>query len=472
MNFQKNYIKYKKKYLKLKKIQSGGVACDLAYQNIHDTCWMVATITCFCFGDATSHKLEEVMNSFKIDDQYINLIDSKKKFIEASIEKVKCDKDLKSFLLSDIKSNIFSEPNINYLKKILDKFIDRYYSKVFKIKNLEKGDISPESNTERCELVIKQNFKNIFDYNPIMNSGKSYNGGTMIDVYIFANLLSIFFLGHRLYIIKNYYNGIDKINNGIDKTIFTQNDVGIIIFTQTHGCCLFACGGKLKYYNDNDEQIYRCNNKILNSKLNNLYIEKGKSLREIDIKSYKGNKKTLSKVLFLTVLSLNKYYEKYNNNFDYDVKNSFSSFEVSNIKDPWLLYTWGIFFTSLSDITLTQKSYELQIELLEKSASLFFTSAAYKLGLIYENNIIFESTPYRKGFVIDKDYVKAFKYYKLAADQGHIKAQNKLGEFYENGYGITKDYCKALEYYKLASDQGDEYAECNLKKIITINKNI
>ena len=70
MNFQQNYIKYKKKYLKLKKIQEGGVACNLAYKNIHGTCWMVATITCLCFGWYTSRALEKVMNSFKIDNQY------------------------------------------------------------------------------------------------------------------------------------------------------------------------------------------------------------------------------------------------------------------------------------------------------------------------------------------------------------------------------------------------------------------
>ena len=92
MNFQQNYIKYKKKYLKLKKIQEGGIACNLAYKNIHDTCWMVATITCLCFGDSTSEDLEKVMKSFKIGNQYKNLIDSKKCFIENRIQKVKSDK--------------------------------------------------------------------------------------------------------------------------------------------------------------------------------------------------------------------------------------------------------------------------------------------------------------------------------------------------------------------------------------------
>jgi len=465
MNFQKNYIKYKKKYLELKKIQEGGVACDLAYQNIHGTCWMVATITCFCFGEATSCKLEEVMNSFKIDDQYINLIESKKKFIEASIEKVKSNRDLRYFLSRlMIQGDIFSEPNITYLKKILDKFIDRYYSKVFKIKNLEKGDISPELNTERCELVIQQNFKNIFNNHPLMMAGKSNDGGYMIDVYIFANLLSIFFLGHRLYIRKNYYNGIDKINKGIDKTNFTKNDVGIILFTQNHACCLFVCGGKFKYYNDNDKQIYRCSKKIFSTEINNLYIEKGESLREIDIKSYKGNKKTLSKVLMLTVLSLKEDYPEYKNNFDYDVNNSLQGINLSNINDPWILRKWGDYL--IDGKTIKKETYTLGIKLLEKSASLFNTIAAYELGLIYEDNIIFESNIYREKFVIDKDYVKAFKYYKIAADQGLIEAQNKLGKFYENGYGITKDYCKALEYYKLASDQGNEDAENNLKRLL------
>jgi hypothetical protein len=441
MNFQQKYIKYKKKYLKLKKIQEGGIECDLAYQNIHGTCWMVATITCICFGHVTSDKLEKVMNSFKINDQYKDLIEPKKNFIEEQIKKIKSDRNLSEFFSS--KYCYIDENNIIYLKKILDKFIDRYYSKVFRIKNLEKPDISPELNTERCELVIEQNFKKLF--NTHMNSHKLH-GGNIVDNYIFANLLSIFFFGCKLY-FKNYFNDIDKIE-------ISRYDIGILILTDNHVCCLFVCDKKLKYYNDIDKKILNCKSKILKSNINNLYIQTGEGLISIDIKSYKGNKKTLSKVSFLTVIS-----RKENSNFNDDLNRTFSGIGIKDIKDPEIQNIIG-------NQSVNSSSYKNAIEFYEKSASQFHTYSAYELGSIYENGIVVPSSYIRDGYVIDKDYVKAFKNYKLAADQGFVRAQNKLGEFYENGYGIPKDYCNALEYYQLAADQGDEDAQDNLKRLL------
>ena len=445
MNFQQNYIKYKKKYLKLKKIQEGGVACNLAYKNIHGTCWMIATITCLCFGDSTANDLEKVMNSFKIDCQYKNLIESKKCFIENRIQKVKNDPNLLNFFPYYSGFDIYDKNKIDYLKKILDKFIDRYYSKVFEIKNLEKPDkISDELNPERCELVISQNFKNIFN-NHVILAGKEI-GGSIVDTYLFANLLSIFFLGYKLS-FRNYYNDIDKIKFSL------KNDIGILILTDNHVCCLFVCNKKLKYYNDIDKEIYRCDSNIFKNNINNLYIEKGQSLRAIDIKSYRGNKQTLLKVSFLIVISRSE-----NKNFNDDFNKSINA--STDIKDPELQFKLGVYYENTEDY---KKS---AIELYEKSAAQFHTRAAYQLGLIYENGIVVNGNMVKAGYVINKDYVKAFKNYQLAANQGDIKAQNKLGQFYENGYGITKDYCKALEYYQLASDQGDEDAQENLKRLL------
>jgi hypothetical protein len=431
MNFQQNYIKYKKKYLKLKKIQEGGIACNLAYKNIHDTCWMVATITCLCFGDSTSEDLENVMKSFKIGNQYKNLIDSKKCFIESRIQKVKSDKNLLTFFPSNSGFNIYDEKVINNLKKILDKFIDRYYSKVFEIKNLEKPEISDELNPERCELVISQSYKNIFNNHDII-AGKE-KGGSIVDNYLFVNLLSIFFLGYKLS-FRNYYN--DKIKFSL------KNDIGVLILTDYHVCCLFVCNKHLKYYNDIDKEIYKCDINILKNNINNLYIEKGQSLRAIDIKSYKGNKQTLLKVSFLIIIS-----RKENKIFNDDFNKSFIM--SSDINDLELLYNIGIYYEGIN-------AYKIAIKLYEKAASQFHTRAAYHLGSIYEKGKVVETMVgyFINQYVINQDLCKAFKYYQLAADQGYIKAQYKLGRFYENGYGTTKDYCKALEYYKLTADQG------------------
>jgi hypothetical protein len=40
-NLKNKYLKYKSKYLQLKKIQEGGkVQCDRAYNNVLGTCWV------------------------------------------------------------------------------------------------------------------------------------------------------------------------------------------------------------------------------------------------------------------------------------------------------------------------------------------------------------------------------------------------------------------------------------------------
>lgn len=74
----------------------------------------------------------------------------------------------------------------------------------------------------------------------------------------------------------------------------------------------------------------------------------------------------------------------------------------------------------------------------------------------------------KKGFAaslingLEKDLKKAARYYKLAADQGHDKAQFTLGRYYEDGNGVKKNLTDAFKYYKLAADQGHEKAQFNL----------
>ena len=55
---------------------------------------------------------------------------------------------------------------------------------------------------------------------------------------------------------------------------------------------------------------------------------------------------------------------------------------------------------------------------------------------------------------LKKDLPQAFKYYKLAADQGHAESQFNVGCFYEKGEGgVEKDSSQAFKYFKLAADQ-------------------
>ena len=54
------------------------------------------------------------------------------------------------------------------------------------------------------------------------------------------------------------------------------------------------------------------------------------------------------------------------------------------------------------------------------------------------------------------------KWYRMAADQGHAKAQYNLGTMYENGQGVAQDYSAAMKWYRMAADQGDAQAQGNL----------
>ena len=69
---------------------------------------------------------------------------------------------------------------------------------------------------------------------------------------------------------------------------------------------------------------------------------------------------------------------------------------------------------------------------------------------------------YGHGVGIDKNYEKAFPWYKKAALQGSIPAQYNVGLFYEKGWGVTKNLELAREFYTRAADQGSSDAQVNL----------
>jgi TPR repeat protein len=54
--------------------------------------------------------------------------------------------------------------------------------------------------------------------------------------------------------------------------------------------------------------------------------------------------------------------------------------------------------------------------------------------------------PHGEG--VAKDEQQAVKYYQMAADQGHARAQCNLGVCYANGKGVAKDEQQAVKYYQ------------------------
>ena len=77
--------------------------------------------------------------------------------------------------------------------------------------------------------------------------------------------------------------------------------------------------------------------------------------------------------------------------------------------------------------------------------------AQYLLGKRYFHNA-----------VSPRDYVRAARWIRKAADQGNAKAQTGLGLLYENGLGVAKNYGEALKWLRRAAAQGFPVAQNEL----------
>ena len=71
----------------------------------------------------------------------------------------------------------------------------------------------------------------------------------------------------------------------------------------------------------------------------------------------------------------------------------------------------------------------------------------------------------------DGNYAEAVKWYRRAADRGHVYAIHNLGNAYYNGRGVEQNYNEAFKLYRIAADKGYAQAQyflgnerCNGKK--------
>ena len=61
-----------------------------------------------------------------------------------------------------------------------------------------------------------------------------------------------------------------------------------------------------------------------------------------------------------------------------------------------------------------------------------------------------------------REELKAVERFRKAADQGHAKAQYKLGDCYYFGRGVEQDYAQAVQWYQKAADQDNAWAQYSL----------
>ena len=66
---------------------------------------------------------------------------------------------------------------------------------------------------------------------------------------------------------------------------------------------------------------------------------------------------------------------------------------------------------------------------------------------------------YIKGEGIPQDFAKATKWLRLAAAQGHVKAQKLLGWVYVNGRGVPQDTAEAVRWIRRVAEQAGQDQE-------------
>ena len=94
------------------------------------------------------------------------------------------------------------------------------------------------------------------------------------------------------------------------------------------------------------------------------------------------------------------------------------------------------------------------LEKLIQQASQGDADTQYNLGVMYDF-----------GQGVPQDYAQAVKWYRLAADQEHVKAQYNLALKYDKGQGVPQDYAEAVKWFRLAADQGNNNGK-NYKYVI------
>ncbi len=90
--------------------------------------------------------------------------------------------------------------------------------------------------------------------------------------------------------------------------------------------------------------------------------------------------------------------------------------------------------------------------------------AQYSLGFTYEN-----------GQGVLKNVLEAERWYLMAARQGHVYAQAKLGNIYETGRirdGISKNLTAAAEWHLRASKQGDSTSQRYLGRMYLLGRGV
>lgn len=230
MDYEKKYLKYKEKYLKLQK-QMGGVEERLddenfKLSNIHGTCWYVSVIIIMLLGDKTRDDITEKVRNISS----LELFEQGKELFKKVFGSVINVETKKSFIL-EILENIRNKIAIFY--RINNPLQNTYIT--------TSADI--ELELIQCERTFINVYKNLF---PEEWEFKNYKGGTYIDIYIMLNIISIFYLNKLVNIENEYLTLLKTINYD------NENIIGAIVNSDNHSMCFYKYFGCEKFSNNSN----------------------------------------------------------------------------------------------------------------------------------------------------------------------------------------------------------------------------
>ena len=111
---------------------------------------------------------------------------------------------------------------------------------------------------------------------------------------------------------------------------------------------------------------------------------------------------------------------------------------------------------------------EAQIEWVRRAAEQGFAEAQFVLGLMYDSGMgVPEEEAERDfrfgllvfGLSVPRDAAEAVRWFRMAAEQGHIEAQFRLGRMYDFGMSVPEDNAEAVRWYRMAAEQGNARAQ-------------
>ena len=124
--------------------------------------------------------------------------------------------------------------------------------------------------------------------------------------------------------------------------------------------------------------------------------------------------------------------------------------QLANRNNPKAQFELGVIYLKEKFLKSNNKT---GIEYLIKAANQGLLDAQINLGNLYY---------YGNGNGIDQNYILAYKYYSMAAEQDHTISQSQIGCLYYLGQGVIKNYEMAFKYYYLAAEKNHVNAQYNI----------